>query len=177
MRKALALFFLFIITLNIAGYYLVFEGWKYHNSISWSFDEDASNSQELIVEVPMDLPYGTEGEWEKAEGQFEHKGEMYRIVKHKFNLGSVFIACVKDSETTRINQQLEDFAQTFSDKPVDAKQNAKSVPSFIKEYISNAVSVKPSVVGWSLEVAYVLAPQSLVPSFFSSIVHPPERIA
>ena len=125
----------------------------------------------------MDLPYGTEGEWEKAEGQFEHKGEMYRIVKHKFNLGSVFIACVKDSETTRINQQLEDFAQTFSDKPVDAKQNTKSVPSFIKEYISNVVSVKPSVVGWSLEVAHFQAPQSLVPSFSSSIVHPPERIS
>ncbi|NOT75883.1 MAG: hypothetical protein HOP08_13235 [Cyclobacteriaceae bacterium] len=177
MRKAIALFFLFIITLNIAGYYLVFEGWKYHNSIS-SVDDERSNSQELIIEIPISVPYVTqEKEWEKADGQFEYQGELYKIVKQKIGLDAVLIACVKDHEGNRINQQQEELAQAFSDKPVDAKQNVKTVPGFIKEYISNIVSVKSSVVGWSLEVAYISALQSLVPTFSPSIVHPPERIA
>ena len=178
MRKPIALFFLFIIMLNIAGYYLVMEGWQWHNSISWSFDEDASNAQELIVEIPLNVPYATqEKDWEKAEGQFEYKGDVYRIVRQKLTLEAVYVACVKDSESNRIKQQLEDFAKTFTDKPLDAKQNVKSVPGFIKEYVSNVVSVKPSVTGWSQAVAYLPPSQSLISSFFASILHPPERIS
>ncbi|CAN5298208.1 hypothetical protein BH09BAC3_BH09BAC3_18550 [soil metagenome] len=178
MRKAIALFFLFIITLNIAGYYLVFEGWKYHNDLSWSFDETDSNGHEIIIEIPLNIPYATQvKEWEKADGQFEYHGEMFRMVKQKITLDAVFIACVKDSKANLINQQQEDLAQAFSDKPVDAKQSVKSFTGFIKEYLSNVVSVKPSVVGWSSEVAHAIAPQSLIPSFSASIVHPPERIA
>lgn len=178
MRKSIASVFLFIIMLNIAGYYLVIEGWQWHNSISWSFDEGASNSQELIVEIPLNVPYATqEKEWEKAEGQFEYNGDVYRIVKQKLTLEAVYIACVKDSESSRIKQQLEDFAKTFTDKPSDAKQGVKSLPGFIKEYVTQAISVKPSVIGWSVAIAYNLLPQSLVPAFLASIVHPPERIA
>ena len=174
----MAIFFLFVILLNIAGYYLVFEGWKWHNSITWSFDESVSGSQELIVEIPLNVPYATqEKDWESAEGQFEYKGDAYRIVKQKVTLDAVFIACVKDNESNRINDQLVDFAKTFTDKPVDGKQSAKSLPGFMKEYVSQVVSIKNSTHGWSQAGEYILPPQSLVPSFSASIVHPPERIA
>ena len=177
MRKALAIFFLFIFLLNTAGYYLVFEGWKYHNSITWSSEENASPSQELIIEVPMNVPYISQAtDWEKADGQFEYKGDMYRIVKQRLTLDAVYIACVKDNESNLIKQQLEDFAKSFTDKGDDSKQSVKSFPGFIKEYISNTLSVKPSVAGWSLATAYTISSQSLAPSFFVSIVHPPERI-
>ncbi|MEJ0056556.1 MAG: hypothetical protein WDN75_13430 [Bacteroidota bacterium] len=178
MRKAVALFFLFIITLNIAGYYLVFEGWKYHNSVTWVFDSDNSNAQEFIVKLPMNIPYATqEKDWEKADGEFEYQGEMYRVVKQKVGLDAIYIACVKDNEGSKINQQQEEVAKTFSDKPGDARQSVKSVPNFIKEYVSNVISVRPSVAGWSSEIASVVASQNLIPSFSVSIVHPPERIA
>ena len=176
MRKSLAIFFLFIIMLNTAGYYLVFEGWKWRNSITWSFDENSSASQEMIVKVPITMPYAMhEKDWEKSDGQFEYKGEVYRIVKQKVTPDAVYIACVKDQESSRLNEQLEDFAKTFSDKPGDAKQSAKAFPRFMKEYISDAVSIKSSIVGWSLESTFVLAPQSIVSSFSASIIHPPER--
>ncbi len=178
MRKALAIFFLSIVLLNIAGYYLVIEGWKWHNTIAWSADENVSNAQELIVEIPLSIPYATQvKDWESADGQFEYKGETYRIVRQKVALDAVFIACVKDHESTRINEQLEDFAKTFTDKPAHGKESVKSFPGFIKEYVSQVVSVKTSVTGWSQSISFIPPPQSLVPSFFSSIVHPPERIA
>ena len=178
MRKSLAIFFLFVILLNIAGYYLVFEGWKWHNSITWSFDESVSGSQELIVEIPLNVPYATqEKDWESADGQFEYRGDAYHIVKQKVTLDAVFIACVKDNESNRINDQLVGFAKTFTDKPVDGKEGAKSLPGFMKEYVSQIVSVKNSTRGWSQAVEYILPSQSLVPSFSASIVHPPERIA
>lgn len=178
MRKSLAIFFLSVILLNIAGYYLVYEGWKWHNSITWSFDESVSGSHEMIVEIPLSVPYATqEKDWESAEGQFEYKGDVYRIVKQKVTLDAVFIACVKDNESNRINDQLIDFAKSFSDKTSDGKESVKSLPGFIKEYVSQVVAVKSSTSGWSQAVEYILPALSLVPTFFSSIVHPPERIA
>jgi hypothetical protein len=176
MRRSLAIFFLGVILLNTAGYYLVFEGWKWHNSVAWSFDEDSSNGQEVIIEIPINVPYVAHvRDWEKADGQFEYNGQSYRITKQKLTLDAVYIACVKDKEASRINQQLEDFAQTFSDKPVDGKQNAKAFPGFIKEYVSAVITVKPSNAGYRIEMSYNEEAQVLVPSYFASIIHPPER--
>ena len=177
MRKFLAFFFLSIILLNTAGYYIFFEGLKYRSSITWSFDEDDSNGQEVIVKIPMNVPYfSQERDWERGEGQFEYQGEIYRIVRHKLTLDAMYIGCVKDKEGNLIQQQLADFAKTFTDKEGDSKQSVKSFPGFIKEYLSNTVVVKPSVQGWSWTLVYAIPHQSLVPSFFASIVHPPERI-
>jgi hypothetical protein len=175
MRKGLAIFFLSIILLNIAGYYLVFEGWRYHHAASWSFDENAGDAQEMIIEIPVNVPYAEEKDWQSADGQFEYKGDVYRIVKQKLTLEAVYLACVKDAENTRINQQLDEFAKTFGDKPADAKSGGKSLPAFIKEYISPSISIKHSISGWFIEVTYNLAPSTLAPSYFASIVHPPER--
>ena len=177
MRKFLAVFFLSIILLNTAGYYLFFEGLRYHSSITWSFDEDDSNGQEVIVKIPMNVPYfSQERDWEKAEGQFEYQGEIYRMVRQKLTLDAIYIGCVEDKEGNLIQQQLADFAKTFTDKEGDSKQSVKSFQGFIKEYLSNTVAVKPSVPGWSSTLAYSIRHQLLVPSFFASIVHPPERI-
>ncbi len=177
MRKFLAVFFLCIVLLNTAGYYLFFEGLRYHNSITWSFDEDDSNGQEVVVKIPMNVPYfSQEREWEKAEGQFEYQGDMYRIVRQKLTLDAAYIACVKDKESNLIKQQLADFAKTFTDKEGDSKQSMKSFPGFTKEYLSHTIGVKPSVPGWSSTLDYTAPPQSLASSFFASIVHPPERI-
>lgn len=176
MKRSVALFFLFVILLNIVGYYLVFEGWKLHNAITWAYEKSESDARELVVTIPLNLPYATqEKDWETAEGQFEHQGEIYRIVKQKINLDAVIIVCVKDVETSRINNQLEDFASTFTDKPVDQK-GVKSLPGFIKEYISHSVSVRNLTTGWSLAMEYTLPGPTGIPSFFPSIVHPPERI-
>lgn len=175
MRKAVATFFLVIVLLNTAGYYLVFEGWKWHNSTAWSIDENSGAAQEVIIKVPLNVPYVQAKDWEKAEGQFEYEGDVYRITKQKVSLDAVFIACVKDGETSRINHQLEDFAKAFSDKPDDGKQGVNTLPSMIKEYITSSISVKSLTHGWFLQSDYGMGQQVLVPSYFASIVHPPER--
>ena len=178
MRKSLAFFFLFIFLLNIAGYYLVMEGWQWHNSITWSQDDERNANHELIIRVPLNVPYFTqEKDWEKTDGQFDYKGEVYRIVRQKITLDAIFIACIKDSESNLIKQQLKDFAKTFTDRPEDAKQSVKAFPGFIKDYVSHLVSIKNMVTGWSMPLGYIRPSPSFVSSFLSSIVHPPERTA
>jgi hypothetical protein len=178
MRKSFAYFFLAVILLNIAGYYLVFEGWKWHNEMSWSLDKTTYSGQELILEIPLQVPYATqERDWESSSGNFEYKGESYRIIKQKISLDAVFIACVKDNEGSRINDQLEDFVKTFTDKPVDGKQDVKAFSGFIKEYVSHVIGINHSVTGWVLSIAQPEATRDLVPSYAPSIVHPPERLS
>ncbi len=178
MKRSLAIFFLIIVLFNIAGYYLVIEGWKWHNSVTWSFEESMLGSPELIIEIPLvNVQYPSqEKDWERADAPFEYSGEVYRIINKRLTQDALFIDCVKDIENNRINEQLKDFANTFSDRPVDGKENVKHFPGFTKEYLLHSITIK-STTGWSQVVKYILPPQSLVPSFFSSIVHPPERIS
>lgn len=178
MKKSIAFFFLAVILLNVAGYYLVIEGWKMHHNASWSLDEATSPGQELILEIPLEVPYATQDhDWESTEGQFEYHGESYRIIKQKVTLNSVFIACVKDNENNRINDQLEDFVKSFTDKPSNGKQEAKAFSGFIKEYVSHVIRLNPSVSGWSQEVVQVTVSPDLIPSFVSTIINPPESRA
>ncbi len=178
MKKSIAFFFLAVILLNVAGYYLVIEGWKMHHNASWSLEETTVPGQELILEIPLEVPYATQDhDWESSAGQFEYHGETYRIIKQKVTLNSVLIACVKDSESNRINDQLEDFVKSFTDKPSNGKQEAKAFTGFIKEYVSPIIRLNPSVSGWSLEVAQVNYSNDLTPSFVASIINPPESRA
>ena len=177
MRRSFAILFLVIVLFNTAGYYLIFEGWKWHNSVAWTFDK-STGLPALIIEIPLiNVQYASqEKDWERADAPFEYNGDVYRIINKRLTHDALFIECVKDNENSRINDQLEDFANTFTDKPVDSKGSVKYFSGFIKEYVLHTTSII-STTGWSQTVKYILPPQSLVPSFFSSIVHPPERIS
>ena len=175
MRRSFAILFLVIVLFNTAGYYLIFEGWKWHNSVAWTFDK-STGLPALIIEIPLiNVQYASqEKDWERADAPFEYNGDVYRIINKRLTHDALFIECVKDNENNRINDQLKDYANTFTDKPLDGKQDVKHYPGFIKEYVFHSLPKNP-IIGWCQVVKYFLPPQSMAPSFFASIVHPPER--
>jgi hypothetical protein len=85
------------------------------------------------------------------------------------------IVCVKDNESKEINQVLTDYVKTFTDKPGQSKQNAKSLQVLIKDFIPFSVAISNNSFGWEHTTDYVSVIQCFSPSFYSSIVHPPER--
>ena len=176
MRKALAFSSLFIIHLNIAGYYLVYEGLRWHNTNLWSFDENAGYMPDLIIKIPVNYHGSSESKnWEKAFGQFEYDGEVFRIVSKKLTPDAMFMACMKDAEGSRIKRQIEDLAESFTDKPFDSTQSAKTFSGFSKDYLEHSISIRRSVEGWVLVESHDLQSRTLIPSYAASIVHPPER--
>lgn len=177
MKRGFALFFLFVILLNIAGYYLLMEGWKWHVSVSWSDAENQKENQEMIVRIPITVPYNTQnGEWQSAEGQFEYLGEVYRITKQKVDLDAVLLACVKDAESKLINQHLEEFVKSFTDKPSDGKQQTRVFPGFIKEYISQHILLTSGHNGWYQQRSLSTLVDQLASTFEFSILLPPEAV-
>lgn len=177
MKRAFASFLLVLILLNTAGYYLVFQGWQWHSNLSWiDAHESLGAGNELIVRVPFAVPYASESdEWIPAQGRYEHEGKMYRIVRQRLALDAVYIALVNDAEGTLINHHMAEFAKSFSDKPENAKQPVKIFTGLIKEYMTQRVVIASVDAGWNKTCTYSEYLDTLIPSYVSSIVHPPER--
>jgi hypothetical protein len=161
------------------GYYGVFIGLQYKNarSLTERFDTDVySGSDAITIEIPITVPYATESpEYQRVDGQFEYQGDMYRMVKQRYSNNTLFLVCVKDNQGKRLTQALKDYVKTFSDKPGDAKSQAKAHVTLIKDYISSSYSINHSSEGWTSVVCNQTMPPVFVDSFCASIVHPPER--
>jgi hypothetical protein len=140
-------------------------------------DDNAYNASEAITfKMPITVPYNTDSrDFERVDGEFEHNGDVYRLVKQKLAQDTLYIVCVKDQESKKINQVLADYVKTFTDKPASAKQGAKTAPTLIKDFISFSVAISNTSSGWETLTDYFLSPENLIPTFTSSVVHPPER--
>lgn len=177
-KKFLTLSLLALFLLNVLGYYGVFVGLQVKSGqvMRERFDsQNYSVEQEVTIKVPITIPYATDSRgYERVDGEFEHHGQMYRLVKQKLQSDTLFIVCIKDNQAEKINQALEDYVKTFTDKPFNAKQNVKA-QTFSKDYISTSISIQTLAAGWD----FVSATKSAELNFYcfdfnQYISQPPE---
>ncbi|MBA4145261.1 MAG: hypothetical protein C0523_05820 [Cytophaga sp.] len=178
MKRIFSIVMLILFLLNVLGYYGVFVGLRFKNvqELVHRIDNDSYDVSETITfKVPLAVPYYTDSQdFERVDGEFEHNGEVYRMVKQRLLQDTLSIVCVKDNESKKINSALADYVKTFTDKPESSKQGAKTL-QLIKDYISFSIAVDTHSTGWEIAAGYSIAPQNLIPSFASSIIHPPQR--
>jgi hypothetical protein len=138
--------------LNVLGYYGVLMGLKIRNTqnLSAQFDEDDySRQHEVTIKVPITIPYQSDTrEYVRVNGEFEHEGDVYKMVKQRLQRDTLYIVCVKDNTSKKINQALKDYVKSYTDKPSNQKSNSKTVQNFIKDYISTATVLQNSNDGW-----------------------------
>jgi len=158
-KKTLTVFMLVVFLLNVLGFYGVFLGLKFSNSLQAmrAMDEDRYSLENSITfKVPLTVPYytGNEDEYKRVDGEFEHNGEVYRMVKQKLFRDTLYIVCINDQKSKSINEAMSDYVKTFSDKPASAKQqNVKSL-SFLKDYFSTSINIEQGLQGWNKKVVY-----------------------
>ncbi len=163
------------------GFYGVFVGlqFKYAQEANNSFDRDQySAADEMTFKVPLAVPYSTDQEeYQRVNGEFEHDGEVYRLVKQKLVHDTLYVVCVKDVRSGTINRALADYVKTFTDKPANSKQhNGKTALSFVKEYVSTGVSVQSLTSGWDKPVTYGEFVAKYLSIHTSRIKYPPRFI-
>ncbi len=177
MKKIASLFLLFLFLLNVLGYYGVFVGMqvKTTQQMRQNFDDDNYDHQEITFKVPLSVPYNTDSkEYNRVDGEFEHNGEVYRLVKQRFQSDTLYIVCVKDNTSKDINQALEDYVKTFTDKPVNSKGNSKNIQNLIKDFLTQSISIEKQNSGWEKTLTfYVVEHQYELVS--SSLTGPPPR--
>lgn len=160
------------------GYYGVFLGLQYKNDrdLVEKFDrEDYTAEETITIKIPLAVPYAMDAEdYVRVNGQFEHQGNFYRLVKQKLVQDTLYVVCIADTQTKLIDEAMSSFVKTFTDSP-DQHSGSKVIITFIKDYIPQAFSIQHTTAGWETDVVRQTACIELTPSFFSSIIHPPER--
>lgn len=155
MKRGFTIFLLALFLLNVLGYYGVFIGLQFKNTqdMQTRFDnEEYSRTQEITIKVPLTVPYATDSrEYTRVDGEFEHLGEVYRMVKQKLQSDTLYIVCVKDKTSKDINQALADYVKTFTDKPGNEKGNSKTTQNLIKDYIVSSTTLQKISEGWKNE--------------------------
>jgi hypothetical protein len=77
-----------------------------------------ANSETVTLKVPVAIPYLQNTDFERVNGEFEHNGEFFRLVKQRFASDTLYIVCIKDTRSKHIKQALAEYVKTFSDHPV-----------------------------------------------------------
>jgi hypothetical protein len=177
-RRLVTLILLVLFLLNIIGYYGVFVGLRLSNQLSLQrqFDSENYQNQEVTIKVPIAIPYAVDSKtYERVDGEFEHEGQVYRLVKQKLQSDTLYIVCIKDNRAQKINQVLADYVKSYTDKPFSAKQNAKSISVFSKDFLSTTTSVESIALGWKSTSTYLARKSDLYQfNFNRHIVQPPE---
>lgn len=181
MKRTLAIAFVAILLLNTMGYYVVLLGMQYtqNAAILKVLDADSyDDANTVTLKIPVAIPYMPDNtDFERVDGLFEHQGEHYRLVKQKYAQDTLTIVCIRDTERKKLDQELSNYVRTFSDHTTEHPNNARHTLSFIKDYLPQYTVIKSLSWGWEKAVVYPDFSRNLTPSFESSIIHPPERLA
>ena len=179
MRKAVSIVLIGLLLLNMAGFYGVFMGLRYKNTqdLLQRFDTDDYSLRETVtLKVPLSIPYATNDQaYERVDGEIQHEGEVYRLVKQRLYNDTLYIVCFKDNQGKRINKALADYVKSFSDAPVNAKTPAgKILQTFSKDYLTTSIVIEPGTAGWEKPLTFVGLFHSYHHHYFARINHPPE---
>lgn len=140
------------------GYYGIFAGLQesYTQQLQAMFDsDDYARDQEITFKMPITIPYATDSrEYTRVNGEFEHEGEVYHLVKQKLQKDTLYIVCVKNNTSRDIKQALVDYVKSFTDKPVNEKGNTSSLQNLIKDYVSTTTEIQSGSFGWGTPLTF-----------------------
>jgi hypothetical protein len=178
LKRLIAIFLILLLLFNALGFFGLFVGLRYKtaNDLVERLDNQQYLEEETVtLKVPMTIPYHLDSEYERVDGEIEHNGEFFRLVKQKLEKDTLYIVCIKDQDSKRIKQALADYVKTFTDKPVDAKQQGKYSVSLIKDFLPTSTEITPASAGWN----YCITLVDKLDSFSSrslAVVSPPPQI-
>ncbi len=178
MKNLTAIFLVLLLLFNALGFFGLFVGLTYKSRqdlVQRLDNEDYLEEETVTLKVPLALPYHIDSdEYERVDGEIEHNGEFYQLVKQKLEKDTLYIVCIKDHDSKRIKQALTDYVKTFTDKPIDAKHNGKIFTGFIKDFLPSSMEISTASSGWNSTVAST----ALYDSFSSrsiAVVSPPPQ--
>jgi hypothetical protein len=151
MKKTVSICLVALLLLNVMGYYGLFVGLKYKNALrvtSRIEADDYSESETITIKIPLAVPYYGDTDFERVDGEIEHQGQFYRLVKQKLEKDTLHVVCIRDTRAERIHEALTDYVNTFTDQSAD-RSNAKTIQSFIKDYFPSAFSLDVAAMGWT----------------------------
>lgn len=178
MKRGVASILLVIFVLNVFGYYGVFMGVRFQaaQKVRNGFDIDNyQRAAEVTIAVPLSVPYASSGmeEYQRVDGEFNYQGDVFRLVKQKLSKDTLYIVCIKDSQTNKIDKALEDYVKTFTDSPSGEKSQSKSAPAISKDYFSSLIEIESTQSGWEHSIQWPSIHAGKIASYQEQSIQPP----
>lgn len=176
-RRLLAWTTLGIFLLNVLGYYGILVGMKEASGerITSRLDSQLYNlGGNITVKVPLALPFEVSSQhFAQNDGEFEMDGEVYRIISQRHYNDTLYVVCLRDDISTRINTALADYVQSFGGQ--EDGNDQQSAPIFFKDFISDDIAITNANTGWEKDIPLGNLVDVFADKYFSSIIHPPEQ--
>ena len=176
MQKVISLFLVVLLLLNVMGYYGLFLGLKYKNSLQVTNRlnaDDYRDSETVTIKIPLAVPYFSDTDFERVDGQIEYKGQFYRLVKQKLAKDTLHVVCIQDPKAKHIEEALTEYVKTFADQSAD-RSSSKTIHSFIKDYVSTSFSLGAAETGWSISLHHITVNISFASRYVSFPSPPPK---
>jgi hypothetical protein len=178
MKRCFALTLILLILFNTMGFYGVFVALRYQNEQTLLSNLDAGDynvTQEKLIKLPLSLPYSiAQSDFQRVNGDFHHEGIHYRLVKQKLERDTLYVVCIEDHESKKIDQALTEYVKSFADGKAPGHADAKNTITFGKDYLLNSFSFISSSIGWSIDVPVASMAFLASAEFVSAINHPPQ---
>jgi hypothetical protein len=157
LKRIASILILFVFLFNVGGYFFVFWGIirNADQLLTQRLDEGLYSSEEIIeLKIPVTLPYPIqEQDFKRVNGKFEHKGEFYKLVKHKLANDTVYIVCIRDHQQKRIVKTMTDYVKLANELPSSSKNTTNFVGKFLKDYESGISIEIAHQSGWMMKIA------------------------
>lgn len=178
-RRLVAYLTLGIFLLNVLGYYGVFVGAKKlsSNRLAGRLDSEMYDlGGNITIKVPLALPFEVTSEhFSRNDGTFEMDGQVYQVINQRHYNDTLYMVCLKDESTTRLNSILAEYIESFSGH--DDGDSQHTTPGLIKDFVSEVITLKNSGYGWVESIRLTTRSSYLIDAYAASIVHPPERVS
>lgn len=177
MRKVVSICLVVLLLLNVMGYYGIFVGMKYNNTrkVTQRINaDDFEESETITIKIPLSIPYYGDTDFERVDGEIEHEGQFYRLVKQKLHKDTLHIVCIRDTRAEHIHEALSDYVRTFADQSAD-RSGTVSAYSFIKDYFPASFSLHVVATGWASAIKFAHATYRIQDALMKSSSPPPEK--
>ena len=140
MKKGLSIVLIVIFLFNVIGYYGIYVAMLSQARIALNEKIDNNqykDDQTVTIKIPLTLPYPMQqNEYQRVEGDFEHQGEFYKLVKQKYSNDTLYVVCIKNVEEKKAFNVFSDLVKLSTDQTSSTShnQNSKTIVSIIKDY-------------------------------------------
>ena len=119
---------------NLVGYRWIFTAIE--NKATAKLEQRISagnyNEDQLVeVQIPLNMPYYSDKDYENVYGETDWNGNHYRYVKRKISGNTLHLLCLPNTEKNSIVKAKDDFTKAVNDVPAN-KQGSQQKNNLIK---------------------------------------------
>ena len=120
MKKIAAILLLSLMVFNLIGYRWLFS--TIEESATADLEQKIAagkyNDDQLVeIQIPLNMPYYSDKDYENVYGETDWNGEHYRYVKRKVSGNTLYLLCLPNKEKTNIAKVKNEFTKAVNDVP------------------------------------------------------------